>query len=54
MTYYGSKTIVVEINYFQVKNELSGKEVGSLIYQYLYERKAWDRLLNYIQEENIH
>lgn len=38
-----------------MKNELNGKEAAiSLVQQYLYERKAWDRLLDYIQEENIH
>lgn len=38
-----------------MKNELNGKEEAiSLVQQYLYERKAWDRLLDYIQEENIH
>lgn len=38
-----------------MKNELNGKEAAiSLVQQYLYERKTWDRLLDYIQEENIH
>jgi len=37
-----------------MKNELSEREIGSLIQQYLYESKVWDRLLDYIQEENIH
>ena len=38
-----------------MKNEVIGKELAtSLVQQYLYERKTWDRLLDYMQEENIH
>jgi hypothetical protein len=38
-----------------MENEVIGKELTtSLVQQYLYERKTWDRLLDYMQEENIH
>ncbi len=38
-----------------MKNEVHEKELAtSLVQQYLYERKTWDRLLDYLQEENIH